>query len=348
MDSKQSIKPAQKYRIMDVVEAAGIDISEWRRRGPASPKFCYDWGFSSDDRLRVLLCLWYDDCEVDGEGIYQHWNFREYAEEMKVRKGPKAARARKVDRLIQDAWRMNVPLRVAILDEKERKKALKKDGSASKPDFRVLDSEAWRIASYDERSGECTLRRGTSSEFAARVSENDSSSNAERKVESPPSSSVDVEGLGIRDNELADDLLAEAARSDVSSTTRKSLIEARVGQGRFRADLIKAWSGKCAITGCSVLAMLRASHVKPWRSCQDSERLHAANGLLLTANLDALFDAGLISFSDDGEMLISDELSGESVADLGLPRPLRNRLSGQQKGYMAFHRNERFSRRKIR
>jgi putative restriction endonuclease len=37
----------------------------------------------------------------------------------------------------------------------------------------------------------------------------------------------------------------------------------------------------------------------------DAERLDAYNGLLLAAHLDAAFDAGLISFADDGAILSS-------------------------------------------
>ena len=321
MDNLASIKPTEKRRIMDVVEEVGIDVTDWKASGPANPKYCYQWGFANDDRSHILLCLWYDDCKIDDEGIYQEWNFREYIKEMEAHGGPKAGRARRVDELLQDAWRLKAPLRIAIVDETDKKKSSKNYGDTSETDFRVLDPIPWRLVHYDWMTGACVLRRnGDGGE----------------------------EQSDHRNEQIAEDLLAAAARTDIPNTTRKSLIEARVGQGRFRADLIKAWGGKCAVTGCPVLAMLRASHVKPWRSCEDSERLHAANGLLLTANLDALFDAGLISFLDDGEMLISDELSSESVADLGLPLPLQKSLSDEQKRYLAFHREERFPHRKGR
>jgi putative restriction endonuclease len=52
--------------------------------------------------------------------------------------------------------------------------------------------------------------------------------------------------------------------------------------------------------------LLRASHIKPWARCEtDAERLDVYNGLLLAAHLDAAFDVGLISFSDEGAILIS-------------------------------------------
>jgi hypothetical protein len=46
-------------------------------------------------------------------------------------------------------------------------------------------------------------------------------------------------------------------------TTRKALIDARLGQGQFRADVEKLWNSACAVTGCGIAAVLRASHIKP-------------------------------------------------------------------------------------
>ena len=57
------------------------------------------------------------------------------------------------------------------------------------------------------------------------------------------------------------------------------------------------------------MAALEASHIKPWADSNDSERLDPNNGLLLTASLHKLFDAGLISFEDSGKMLVSSKLS---------------------------------------
>ena len=58
------------------------------------------------------------------------------------------------------------------------------------------------------------------------------------------------------------------------------------------------------MTGCENGALLRASHIKPWRNSDNHDRLYPYNGLLLAAHLDAAFDAGLISFSDEGRLLV--------------------------------------------
>lgn len=57
-------------------------------------------------------------------------------------------------------------------------------------------------------------------------------------------------------------------------------------------------------------SLLRGSHIKPWAACEsDAERLDVLNGLLLAPNLDATFDRGLITVSNDGAVVVSDELS---------------------------------------
>jgi HNH endonuclease len=130
-------------------------------------------------------------------------------------------------------------------------------------------------------------------------------------------------------------------RSLLRSSERKALIRARLGQGRFRADLLEYWGG-CAVVGCTVEAALRASHIKPWRESSDRERLDPANGLLLIANLDALFNDGLITFDDDGRMLLSNQLTRKDRSLLRLKGKLKKRPSPRQRKYLRLHRNREF------
>lgn len=144
--------------------------------------------------------------------------------------------------------------------------------------------------------------------------------------------------LGQETSELEDDL-DEIRRSASDKTAAKRLVEARLGQGKYRSDLIAIW-GSCSITGCANGALLRASHIKPWRSSTDDERLDPHNGLLLVASLDAAFDRGLISFSSDGEVLVGSNLcSGDALAiGLRAGMSLRKPLSEQAKAYLLHHR----------
>jgi HNH endonuclease len=141
------------------------------------------------------------------------------------------------------------------------------------------------------------------------------------------------------DQDLSIDISRIEFQKSTNQTTGKALIDARLGQGKFREDLMRLWDSACAVTGCTVPEVLRASHVKPWRKCSNKERLDSQNGLLLGANLDALFDDGLISFEDNGEMLVSDHITAKDRRELGLGRKLRKVPSELLTGYLRYHRN---------
>lgn len=101
------------------------------------------------------------------------------------------------------------------------------------------------------------------------------------------------------------------------------------------------WGGACAVTGLECDEVLRASHIKPWSHSTGKERLDSHNGLLLSANLDALFDEGLITFDDSGQMQISPRLDAKNFGALGIPRPLRFIPDGLA-DYLKYHRNHVF------
>ncbi len=125
-------------------------------------------------------------------------------------------------------------------------------------------------------------------------------------------------------------------------TEVERLVRQRVGQQAFRSAMLDYWGGACAVTGLAMPEVLRASHAKPWAECvSDAERLDVFNGFLLSANLDALFDRFLISFSDSGELLVATSLSPLSLASLGLDKPRRLRwLANEHLPYLQFHRDK--------
>jgi putative restriction endonuclease len=130
---------------------------------------------------------------------------------------------------------------------------------------------------------------------------------------------------------------ASSELASVSATTRKAIIDARVGQGQFRQELIELW-GQCAVTGCKIIPLLKASHIKPWRTCTNEERLNKFNGLLLNPVLDAAFDKGLISFDDSGKIVISRTLSSE-LEQLGIHKEMRLRNTDHRSSvYLVWHR----------
>lgn len=102
----------------------------------------------------------------------------------------------------------------------------------------------------------------------------------------------------------------------IVQTTVQQLIDARLGQGKFRNDLLAAFSSRCPVTGLSNVALLRASHIVPWAASDTQEKLDPENGLLLAAGADAAFDCHLISFDGRGSMLT--RLNVEELAAIGI------------------------------
>jgi len=134
--------------------------------------------------------------------------------------------------------------------------------------------------------------------------------------------------------------------ADLGATERLSQVRQRVGQDQFRDALLCYWGGRCPLTGCGELALLRASHAKPWKDCvSDRERLDVHNGLLLAAHLDAAFDAGLITVAPDGGIEVSDQLGAIECAMLRLTEPTRiDGLTKWHRPYLAWHREKVFGR----
>ncbi|MEG0057993.1 HNH endonuclease, partial [Hafnia sp.] len=100
-------------------------------------------------------------------------------------------------------------------------------------------------------------------------------------------------------------------------------IKSRIGQGRFKENVINTWGGeRCAVTLVNIREMLIASHIKPWRDCESSdERLDGANGVLLCSHIDKLFDRYLITFKFQGYkciLKISQHCDKQQLKGLGI------------------------------
>lgn len=132
---------------------------------------------------------------------------------------------------------------------------------------------------------------------------------------------------------------AAIANSAPTETERRALLKARIGQGIFRDRLLAYWGGSCAVSGLSLSRLLRASHIKPWRDSDNNERIDVYNGLLLSPAYDAAFDAGLVSFSDSGGIIISAALDHDTLTSLAIdPKGKLTKVEGPHLGYLKHHR----------
>lgn len=127
-----------------------------------------------------------------------------------------------------------------------------------------------------------------------------------------------------------------------NQTEKDALIKARIGQGTYRKALLDYWKG-CALTGCKTEDLLVASHIKPWKDSDNIERVNPFNGLLLSPTLDRAFDKGLISFNDAGQIMISSELSNETLDQLGITPSMKLlKFDPQHNEYLQWHRDNLF------
>jgi hypothetical protein len=130
----------------------------------------------------------------------------------------------------------------------------------------------------------------------------------------------------------------DSAYPGITDTERKTLQNARIGQGRFRSDLLEKFKRQCPLTGIKQENLLIASHIKPWNVCTNAERLNPENGILLSALADRLFDEGLISFSCHNDLLISPRLSEGDRVKCGIGKWNRFVLTEGSKNFMDYHR----------
>ncbi|MBV8741507.1 MAG: HNH endonuclease [Sinobacteraceae bacterium] len=149
--------------------------------------------------------------------------------------------------------------------------------------------------------------------------------------------------LGSR---LGDDA-AEAMlqqRSDLDAALRLELLNARFGQGLFRANVEQVQQG-CRITGLLDRRHVRAVHIKPWARSSDAERLDGHNGVLLSPHLAQLFERGYLSFSDAGALLLSRELNPAVLRSWSIDADACcGTFAPEQHRYLEFHRREVFAR----
>ncbi len=168
MTQRESLKPTKKYNVFDLAEQAGFDVSDWidssndPRGHKANPKYCYEWVFIEPGKV-VIFNLWFSSMIEEAGQIKQRGNFREDAASHNVPGGNTLwrRRATKLDDALKASVIDNLPIRVIIVDGKQRDKT--EPGyaqNASEVSKRELDPEPWTLTQYDMATGQFELTRG--------------------------------------------------------------------------------------------------------------------------------------------------------------------------------------------
>lgn len=146
------------------------------------------------------------------------------------------------------------------------------------------------------------------------------------------------------------DMRAQDTREGVlipSATEREAITKARIGQGQFRRNLLEKWDGRCAATGLEEAKLLKASHIVPWASATDEERINPFNGLLLSAAYDAAFDAHLIALTSEGKWENVAGLSPDALEKAGLGNIAQQSVAGLEDAHYCFierHRRDAYEK----
>ncbi|ETK41838.1 MAG: hypothetical protein A2W79_08405 [Pseudomonadales bacterium RIFCSPLOWO2_12_60_38] len=124
----------------------------------------------------------------------------------------------------------------------------------------------------------------------------------------------------------------------------------RLGQGKFKKNVERVWgSNRCALSGIDLPELLIASHIKPWASSDNGERLNGCNGILFASHIDKLFDSFIITFKELGGQFVlhsSPKIKAflennfrinKSSLDLGKLTPSNFR---EVSGFLKFHNSE--------
>lgn len=326
--------PVKKQPVREVLELAGLDVSDWAFTKDGddieNPNDNIgrntNWSFIGTEGEPTALCVWYKSIDWDANPPVYRGN--EYVYERKLielagtkkgkdgvgRLNAKIRQARQLHQAVYDAKSRRQVVKLILVDgiQIPIEEAAEK---SSKVRARGLDHAPWYVHECDGESGDFLIVRGVQPIF---------------KVRDPFEGIVDP----------GEDPAFRAFVATLSETEREVIVKARVGQGPFRDGLINRWGG-CSVTGCGLTEVLVASHIKPWSKCETpAERLGPANGLLLTPNLDKLFDRGLVSFDDNFRITFSPHLKVGFAQMLNVDVHMRLKSSKHtdMRPFLAWHR----------
>ena len=119
-------------------------------------------------------------------------------------------------------------------------------------------------------------------------------------------------------------------------------------QREYKRELIAECGGKCMVEDIDYPVLI-ASHIRPYKDCCDKDDWNAAfdvnNGLLLSKNLDSLFDLGYITFTDKGDIISSDSLSLELRNKLKTMKLKPAYIKPERVKYLKIHKRLVFNKR---
>jgi hypothetical protein len=316
---RESLKPIQHYPVRELLQAAGVDVSSWERsidgkeiENPNSNTYKNSrWSFGEGNGP-LVACIWFSSILArDNEIVYED-SLKQYMEELGnllASPGRKSEEKIRLRNKIGKADAFNKLISHAFRKRLPVRIIVLSGTRADEDDSAISSSKA-------------SLRLLDPAEwYIHSYSVETGFFTAKRGI--PLAPLIEEEPGQIADPLESPALQILLSDSSLSDTEKDALVKVRVGQGPFRDALIQRWGG------CSV---------------PPQERLSVSNGLLLTPNLDRLFDRGLISFDDSFKILISPKLSKATEIALNIHpnMQLRSKKHLDLLPFLTRHRKETF------
>lgn len=151
-----------------------------------------------------------------------------------------------------------------------------------------------------------------------------------------------IDGENIRqvfNKDKARKVITEIENISLKGIDKEAIVKVRINQGIFKERLLHRYN-HCCLCKVSEHDFLIASHIKPWKDSDENERLDVDNGFLFCPNHDKAFDKGYISFDNEGNILISEELNEVNKRFLNIYEDMKIELTDENKQYLQYHRNK--------
>lgn len=293
----EAMLPSGKSTIYDLLKSANISTDDWHVNAlgepvigfKTNPKYCYNWSFGS-----VLegfaFCIWHKYLRENNDDIVFSENMRAIAAERQLRASDmtlskkeryqansQARRAKEFDIALASSFKSRLPLRAIISDgaggEEEQ------EGKRSHVNSRYLDTAIWYIHEYDNETGDVLLVRGKKPDYLLDVPLDNQNEDGDEDNFSP--------------NDRTPDKVQLRA------------IYIRQGQYLFRTKVRNAYRNTCAVTGCQVVDILEAAHIRPHAI---EPNTHVTNGLLLRSDIHTLFDLHKLCIDEEFKIRVSKSL----------------------------------------
>jgi len=96
----------------------------------------------------------------------------------------------------------------------------------------------------------------------------------------------------------------------LASTENVAWLAEGISRTLFREKLLSTYDSRCCVTGLANEDFLSAIHIKSWGHSDHAERIASSNGLLLNSLHNKAFGEGLITVTDDRQVLLSPRIRG--------------------------------------